>query len=518
MARLLDRPEGFHGGLDDQLPRIRDGLVRSLAAVQKDFAHDTLKLSRPALKALAGVLVEFAEDLHAGLGLWRTLERSNREFFGTPLPFLIEPGAELPPERIAPERVRHLLWVVYPQIAPDLSVLAPDHVDLVRVAEVVAGRLQEGFTGQPTDSGVKPFLETPDRYAWDVKRKLIWLGTRSYLLRDAFRRYAEEQEEEPTRIGIIDDFICQECTEWSGLGALDLLAGVLNLAPDRRADLLSWSERHNAVFRVVSTTAQRIEVRNLVSGGTYRVRISPGGNPFKLGTYVLGSLIPWDGEWYWSGEQKAFRHLDAGEIERLKDGYRKLPTIFYRYSPEVLEKARAMTREQHEEFVARHGRDWVAYPDGLAMAADWQRSAKAKFDAMPPAERAAFLKRHGMKEYSPDIRLPPDLLEAEDGIGVYFNPEEGMEILVIFDAVLSGLEKKGQGLTPAEAGTIRDWVLSDSISPGFVRRLAERFGDESIRAAFLLGHRREDYALEYLLRRYKGRFYRPRYPTLTIAG
>jgi hypothetical protein len=517
MARLLHRPEGFHGALDDDLPGIQDGLVRSLAAAQKDFAHDTLKLPGPALKALAGVLAEFAEDLHAGIGLWRSLERSNREFFGTPLPFLLEPGADLPPEDISPARVQHLLWVLYPQVTPNPLILAPEHADLTRLAAVVADTLQERFADLPTDSGVKQFLATPDRYGWEVKRKLVWLGTRSYLLRDAFLRYAEEQDEDSSHIGTMDDFICQECTQWSGLGALDLLAGVLDLPPERRPDLLSWSERHNALFRVVSGTARRIEVRNLISGGTYRVRMPPGGNPFQRGTYVHGSLIPWDGEWYWSGAQKAFRDLDADEIERLKDGYRKLPTIFYRYSPGALRKARAMVQEQYEEFVARHGRDWVVYPDGLAMAADWQRAAKAKFEAMPPSEREAFLKQHGMREYSPDFNLPPELLEAEDGIGVYFNPEEGMEIFVAFDAVISGLEKGGKGLTPAEEEVIRGWMVSDSISPGFVRRVAERYGEESIKAAFLLGKHREDYAPEYLLRRYKGRFYRPRYPTLTIT-
>ena len=81
----------------------------------------------------------------------------------------------------------------------------------------------------------------------------------------------------------------------------------------------------------------------------------------------------------------------------------------------------------------------------------------------------------------------------------------------------SALAKKGAGLTPAEDEAIRGWILSDSLSPGFVQRLAERFGEESIKAAFLLGKYREGYALEYRLRPSKGRFYRPRYPTLTIA-
>jgi hypothetical protein len=43
-------------------------------------------------------------------------------------------------------------------------------------------------------------------------------------------------------------------------------------------------------------------------------------------------------------------------------------------------------------------------------------------------------------------------------------------------------------------------------------------GGESIKAVFLLGKHEEDDVMEYLMRRYKGRFYRPRYPTLTVVN
>ena len=115
------------------------------------------------------------------------------------------------------------------------------------------------------------------------------------------------------------------------------------------------------------------------------------------------------------------------------------------------------------------------------------------------------------------MTLPPDLLESSNGIGVYFNPEEGMEIIQDFDDLLAGLRKRGTDLTPGEERAIRGWILSESISPGFVRRLVGESGVESIRAAFLLGKHEEGYVLEYLMRRYKGRFYRPRYPTLTVV-
>ena len=41
---------------------------------------------------------------------------------------------------------------------------------------------------------------------------------------------------------------------------------------------------------------------------------------------------------------------------------------------------------------------------------------------------------------------------------------------------------------------------------------------ESIKAVFLLGKHEEDYVMEYLMRRYKGKFYRPKYPTLTLVN
>jgi hypothetical protein len=117
----------------------------------------------------------------------------------------------------------------------------------------------------------------------------------------------------------------------------------------------------------------------------------------------------------------------------------------------------------------------------------------------------------------PKVSIPEDLLASDNGIGVYFNPDEGAEIVQDFNDILSGLKKRGRDLTHAEEDAIRGWVWSGEVSPGFVRRLADEFGDESIKVAFLLDKRHEGYALEYLLRRYKGRFYRPRYPTLTIV-
>jgi hypothetical protein len=266
---------------------------------------------------------------------------------------------------------------------------------------------------------------------------------------------------------------------------------VLDLPPERRVDLLSWSERHNAVYKVLSGNKEKIEVLNLINDVKYRVRLNLERNLFARGEFVFGSLVPWDGEWCWSGEQRIFDRLDAAGIEQVKQHYRKQPMIYYRCSPEDLKKAREMVCQQHEEFVASHSKDWVVYPDGLMMAADCQKSAKAKIAALPEDERKRLMEKHGLKAASPEMNIPHDLLESKNGIGVYFNPSEGMEIMPDFNDILSGLKKKGRGLTAGEEEAIRGWVRSESISPGFVRRLAEERGIESIAAAFLLEKRRQ---------------------------
>ena len=326
---------------------------------------------------------------------------------------------------------------------PDL-IIAPDHVDLLRVTEVVAGFLRERFADLPRDSGIERFLGTPDGYGWDVKRKLIWLGTRSYLFRLFFERYAEEQDAKISGISVIDDFLCQQTTEWAGLGALEVLAGVLDLPPGRRADLLSWSERHNAVYKVLSgdkdaDRGPEPDQRPHVPGPD-----EPRPEPVRAGRLCLRQPGPLGRRVVLVRAQTTLGRLDAAAVARLKRDYRMRPAIYYRYSPEDLKKARELVRGHYEAFVARHGKDWVAYPDGLAMAADWQREMREKFESLPPGKKKEIKKKHGSGSPMPEMSLPEDLLDSENGIGVYFNPDEGQEIVQDFDDILSGLRKGGR--------------------------------------------------------------------------
>ncbi|MBI4595788.1 MAG: hypothetical protein HY730_05340, partial [Candidatus Tectomicrobia bacterium] len=117
---------------------------------------------------------------------------------------------------------------------------------------------------------------------------------------------------------------------------------------------------------------------------------------------------------------------------------------------------------------------------------------------------------------SPSWSIPHELLENEKGVGVYCNPDEGLEVMTGFNDIVSGFGKRGVDLTPDEENGIRSFICSDLISPKFVKRLVQVHGYEAIEAAFLVRGSHQESHLEYLLRRYKGAYYRNRYPRLAL--
>ena len=177
-----------------------------------------------------------------------------------------------------------------------------------------------------------------------------------------------------------------------------------------------------------------------------------------------------------------------------------------------------MMAEMHEKMLAFHaGKDLVVYPDGLTMAADWQKELRWQWEQRPREEVEEAVEKHGLKKGRPEIKLPDDLLEEKDGLGVFLNPDEGKEIMPGFTTLVTGLKKKGEGLTGEEADSIRGFVESPSISPRFVRRVLEEHGDESVRTAFVLRGDLPGFWLECLLRSRKGQYYRKCYPSLSVA-
>lgn len=292
-----------------------------------------------------------------------------------------------------------------PEVCP-----SPGHANLLQLANLAGTFLTERFARLPADSGVKNFLAGPSRFGWEIKRKLVWLGTKSYLLRWFFANYVSEHDEGAT-VGVTDDFICQESTTWSGLGAIDILAGALDVSAKDRATLRTWYERHAAFYRVLSRQdrgeeTESIVVRNLVNGQPYTVRTDMPRCPFQTGMVVFGSLTPWRGEWYWSGEQRPYENVPEPEDAKLrKEMLESHPGIAYRYCPAEAAQARAANRKQHDEFVAHYGGELAVYPDGLALAAAEQKRMEALWHAADQEHVRQLMRERGLEKPRPPMRL-----------------------------------------------------------------------------------------------------------------
>ncbi len=513
------RPPAPPGRGDKYLRDVARNVQRVIRTAQRDFRFDALRLRSPGLAELSLILAEFAEDLHNDIGIWRTYEEYNWRWFGVPLP-LTEGNDAQEPTAITADRVRHLLWVLYQEFNHDL-ILGPAHGDFAHVADAVAAALRTRMAPIPRNSGVKQFMQTPNAYGWEIKKKLVWLGTQSYFFRTVFRRYMDENgtDTDDKGIGVTDDFICQECTSWSGLGILDVLAGMLALTDEQRTVLRGWYERHAAFYRVDVVGPDGLEVTNLVNDQPYRVRMGAGPQPFQADAVIFGSLVPWGNDWYWSGTQRQFPSMKASVVTDIKKSLMtNSPQIVYRYRKDLLAKAVAANERQHRQFLEYHqGKDLIVYPDGLSMASDEQRRFRLQYEAEPRESVAKVLAESGLKNPWPEMKYPDNVLCCQDGVGLHYDPNQGVEMMIGFDDVRNGFMKKGCDLSNSEADAIREFIRSFSISPSFVRRMVGEHGDASIRAAFLLRDQGQAYGIKYLLRRYKGAAFRKVYPNMSVV-
>jgi len=515
------RPPSAPGRLDLYLPGIAQELREALAGTQETFIDPACQLDATALDQLAVALVEFAEDIHTDAGLWRTLESYQSELCGTPLPLFLKPGEKLA-GRFDSRRIRYFLYILWAQLQPDCLV-SPSHKDLAKLAETTSEVLSASFRRMPKDSSIVRFLRTPNQRAWDVKRKLVWAGRHSYLFRHQCASYHKTSGVDITDVGATDDFICQHCTDWCGLGVIDLLAGALDLPEADRLELRTWYERHQAFYHVIEfanrgAVVETMNVINLVNDQPYRIRLEMEKCPFIVGQVVLGSLVPWRGEWYWSGSQRTWEKVDAAVIAMLKKQYlEKNSQIAYRYRPDLAAKARASVREHYGDFVKYHGGDLVVFPDGLSLAAAHQKRMREVYSAHSEGIVENVMKRHGLRNPWPTLVLPDDLLKHNNGIGAFFNADEGEEWMIHFNDVLSAFRKQAAVLTDDEVGGIRGIIESESISPAFVQRLVREHGSEAIGRAYMIRDFQPAPDLDWLLRRFKGKYYRRRYPAISFV-
>jgi hypothetical protein len=452
-------------------------------------------LAPAAVDDLAVAVAGLAEDLHADARLWRSLETCNTEMFGVPLPLIFRDGdAEL--ETFDARRFQFFLYSLWRYFQPDF-IVSPTHRGFVDLAEHAAVFFSRALPKLPRKSPVADFLRRQNHRGWSVKHKLIWLGTCSFLFRLFHRDYRDRNESgHGEEIDTTDDFLCQECTAWSGLGAVDLLAAVLDLPREDKETLRGWHERHVAVYRIggVSPDGRKeelLEAVNEINGQPYRIRMEmdPRARPFQPGMLVFGSLVPWRGEWYWSGAQRIMP-LSLAELAELRKRIRQNGSFSYRYCLDLELKAREFEAKQCGDFVEYYRGDFAVFPDGATAAATEGKRLKL------PGVFAG-------------------ITGEKDRVAIFYNAGEGQEAFTQYGTLLSALEMRDGIQTGDEGDTLRDFMESDAISPAFVRRVIREQGSAGIEAYYHLPEEAKE-GIEYLLRRFKGSHFRKRYPSLSL--
>ena len=354
------RPSGFTGKGDRLLPQLAKELSGLLIETEESLDDCSVSFSAEEWDFIAEILVDFAEDMHNEIGIWDSYESYNLELFGTPLPLTLNPGIELEQGTIDTQRIFHLLWVLYHEMYPG-TILSPHNYDLSIIADEAEIFLLEKFENVPRSSGVKQYLIQPIDYGWDVKLKLVWFGMNSYMFRIPYSRYMLENlnhsyikanDQDEVYLNIIDDFICTGTTCWSGLGAIDLLAGVLDITEEEQDELRVWYERNYGFFRVLAVKDNHIEMLNIINEEIYTVKVGKKELRFyKTGTRVWGYLLKWDNEWIWSGRQSTFDNLSKEENEKMiEDFILEFPDMDKLYYKEKIKLAREEVKKTIYKF------------------------------------------------------------------------------------------------------------------------------------------------------------------------
>ncbi|HPA24431.1 MAG TPA: DUF3843 family protein [Candidatus Cloacimonas sp.] len=499
------------------MPKIEKTLSKIIDKKIITFDDRNLRLSRKQLDLLSEIITGFGEDLHCNMGIWKAYENCNIRFFSQLLPFHLPYMRTVSNEKFNKYRCRHLIWKLYEQFMPEYFI-DPYHEDIEALGDIISSALPELFNNLPRQSVHAEIFLTPNIEAADVKRKLIWLGLRSYMFKLAYHTYLVENNVKP-EIPVIDDFVCQENTLWSGLGVIDILSEMLPVPKSQKEELSSWYERHFAYYKIKTIKKENIIATNIINNLDYDIMTYETSDLFKTDEIYFGGLVKWREKWAWSGAQyacgKMEKHKEPEFIKLFKSQSAK---VIYRYDKNYLQKATESLAEMYKDFVAYFKSDLVVFPDGLTMAAELQKKDRFIYEnSMTPKELEEFKKEHSLNGNFPAYQYPEHILQHEEGIGVYFNPAEGIEISLGFNHIISGLKKEGKELNDDEVESLFRFMESDALSIAFANRIIQDYGGKiSFVETFCLDISDIDTSFNYILRKYKGNFFRNRYPDLTL--
>lgn len=488
-------------------------LARELSRAMRKPVSAHLRRLESEWRLFASLTMDFIIDVVDVSSFWHGYESWNRRHFGVALPVTEgEPGMGL-----TDARLNHFVWKLLAVMAPDFS-LPPGHPDVRALTETIGVFWEKRKNKFVPISDSSAFCAGSNNSGWEVKGKLVTLGETTYFFRMLCAEYLFAHTDYDHEFGAVDDFLCQTCSPWSGMGPIDLLAEVLELPEERRADIRSWSQRHAAPYLVDSMDPNEILVTNLATDIQYRVERDYAVLPFRPGMVLFGFLAPWNGRWRWSGVQQIMGEGKEG-IADAKTFVGKMRRdcggALCCYWPEYRRQVGEIARELHSgEFDFHGGRDLVRFESVDAL----MESRNAFFSAYcrKRLDDAQSPDPDDLPPLIADTKFPDDVKRLA-GAALFLSPDEGAEIMAGYDALVAALEKNNGALTEEERGALREFVQSTAISPAFVHRVLQDMPAGAIKAEFGMSEDAPGYWLEWLFRCWKGEYYRIHYPLVSMA-
>jgi hypothetical protein len=486
---------------------------------QRKFVHQTLVLRSDEVMKLAWRFAGYLEDVLNQIGIFKALTAKNREIFGTPIPLFVKDPEHFSPDNINKQAVSYLVWDFFTETRENL-ILSPTHDDLQTIAEEIYGYLKTQVKNVPRSSKLKEFITlSGNKDGGFVKRRLIWLGLDSYLFRFSANNYLTGKEK---RISTVEDFLMQMNTKLSGFTPLDIFVEMTELDEESKKELQKWEEPYMALYYVEGETGDYWTVKNLINKKDYKVWIDYGApetaDPIKKGIFCLGGIVPWQKEWRWSGEQAIYPSLERQNISQIIEMLKtESPKMIYRYCEESKKKVFEYEKNEHDFFISHFKTNPVTFNSGYTMRDRVKQYQQAfnqlKLEKMPKEERT----KYNLKDGAPPMDWPEPLLESPDTAAFYV-AGRGINFLTGFREFLRALEKKGQDLTKDDEEAIYGYVTDPAISYQLFHHLKKDYSFESVKCAFRIKEWNEERDMEFLLRRYKGRQYKEKFPDIKLVS
>lgn len=204
--------------------------------------------------------------------------------------------------------------------------------------------------------------------------------------------------------------------------------------------LLGWKDVVDGIFAVHGGEGEARIVLNLVDELTYRVYSNAGpGVLAKLSpeSFFIGRLVPLGDDWMVSGVMTMFPSSARVEIYRSAlELAQRVPKPVFR-NPEKLEQARALQREERQEFIEFFGADTVVLPRSeLAerMRAYYHYRLHERRDEQGQSAADRAQQAYGVVPQTDEVEYPDELLEAET-VGLMYDEVDGLAFLAAFDLV-----------------------------------------------------------------------------------